>query len=92
MSGLGSFWSLTQKEFKRSLLLIDHFSGEAKKLLEKLGTDLLMIPGGLTGKLQPLDVYINKPLKQYMAEEYEEFLTQDCTSNGPEGPSRTPKN
>jgi hypothetical protein len=82
-------WAPHVKSHKRSLLLIDQFSGHtseaAMKALSKLQTDVLLIPAGLTGKLQPLDVYINKPLKLYMSQAYESYLEiAKKTKNGNE--------
>jgi len=32
------------------------------------------IPGGYTWKLQPLDVGVNKPFKDHMRQEYDDFM------------------
>jgi hypothetical protein len=37
---------------------------------------LAVIPGGLTGQYQPLNVWINKPFKKFM---HEEWTMNGCT-------------
>src|SRR3989337_1333461 len=51
----------------RSLLVLDSFRGHTvdnvkNRLIEK-NTNIAIIPGGCTSKLQPLDVLINKSFK-----------------------------
>jgi len=58
---------------KPSLLLVcdqfkAHIKESTKRLATKLKTHLAVIPGGLTGQLQPLDVSVNKPFKGFMHE------------------------
>ena len=52
---------------KRSMLVLDafrcHNSAPTKEVLREYNTDLVMIPGGMTSILQPLDVGVNKPFK-----------------------------
>ncbi|CAG8788336.1 9863_t:CDS:2, partial [Dentiscutata erythropus] len=51
----------------RSLLVLDAFSGHltdsVKNRFNEKNTNMAVIPEGLTKKLQPLDVYINKSFK-----------------------------
>jgi hypothetical protein len=60
-----------------SLLVWDSFRGnlgdDTKRILTEMKTDLAVIPGGLTSVLQPLDVSVNKPFKDMLA---------NCTRNG----------
>lgn len=68
----------------RSMLVLDAFRGHTtdsvKNRLQQHNCDLVVIPGGMTSVLQPLDVSINKPFKQYAREEYEKWL-ETPTSN-----------
>lgn len=52
---------------QEKLLIMDSFSGHktdlVKKALRDNGFDLLMIPGGYTAKLQPLDISVNRSFK-----------------------------
>ena len=63
---ISSVWKPHAAKFKKTLLILDLFSvhkiESVKKILEQCKTDLLYIPAGLTSKLQPLDLYVNKPL------------------------------
>jgi hypothetical protein len=58
----------------RSMLILDSFHGhtteEVKKILKSRNTDQVIIPGGLTMMLQPLDVCINWPFKATLKEQY----------------------
>ena len=60
-------WSVRQTSAPRSLLILDSFRGHlintVKSAFEKQNTDMAVIPGGLTSKLQPLDVAVNKSFK-----------------------------
>ena len=50
-----------------------HKIPEIKKSLELSETKVMMIPGGLTRYLQPLDVSINKPFKDGIRKKYNEY-------------------
>ena len=55
---------------KPALLSLDTFSAHltdaVKAEFEKCNTKLLIIPGGCTCVLEPLDISINKPFKYYI--------------------------
>jgi len=65
-------------EFKRSLLIMDQFRvhkmTSVLKELEDCQTDVLFIPAGMTFYLQPCDVYLNKPLKEYVKGAWQAFM------------------
>jgi len=50
-----------------NILVIDafkrHVTENVENALKKTNTDTVMIPGGMTRQLQPLDVSVNKPFK-----------------------------
>ena len=64
----------------KSLLVIDSFSGHKtdtiKKRFREKKTDLAVIPGGLTSKLQPLDVFLNKPFKAKVRNLYNHWMSE----------------
>ena len=58
----------------RSLLVLDSFHGHlvnsVKERLNEVHTNMAVIPGGLTSKLQPLDVTVNKSFKSNVSINY----------------------
>jgi hypothetical protein len=54
----------------RSLIVLDSFRGHlvdsVKQKFTEKNTDMAVIPGGLTPRLQPLDIAINKSFKSYV--------------------------
>lgn len=62
-----------------SMLVLDlfrcHISQRVKDKLAKCSPTLVIIPGGMTSQLQPLDVCLNKPTKDYVRAAYNEWLT-----------------
>jgi hypothetical protein len=57
-----------------SILVFDAFKGHVtdsmKDQLCKMKTELLVIPGGMTSVLQPMDISINKSFKDRMRQQY----------------------
>ncbi|KAM7313092.1 pogo transposable element with KRAB domain [Ixodes scapularis] len=62
----------------RAMLVLDsfrcHISDRVKDKLAACHSDLVIIPGGMTSQLQPLDVCLNKPMKDYVRTAYNEWL------------------
>lgn len=73
----------------RSMLLLDAFRGhltpEVKTKLRNINSDLVVIPGGMTPVLQPLDVSVNKPFKANLRQEYEEWVRNPDRKKTPTG-------
>lgn len=63
---------------RRSMLVMDAFRGhltdKVKSLLRNKNCDVVIIPGGMTGQLQPLDISINKSFKGRIRKQYDEWL------------------
>lgn len=61
------------------MLVLDAFRGHltagVKQALGDTRTDPVVIPGGMTSTLQPLDVVLNKPFKDRLRELYNECIT-----------------
>ncbi|KAH7958507.1 hypothetical protein HPB49_002099 [Dermacentor silvarum] len=59
---------------RRSMLVLDSFRGQCtdavKAHLADNGTDLVVIPGGMTSMLQPLDECLNRPFKAHVKRLY----------------------
>jgi hypothetical protein len=51
-----------------------HTTEEVKKTFKSRNTDQVIIPGGLTSMLQPLDVCINRPFKAVLKEQYTRWM------------------
>jgi hypothetical protein len=57
--------------------------------IQKLGIEVIHIPGGCTGLCQPLDVGINKPFKCRVMQRWEEWMIAGIERTGTvESPSR----
>jgi len=66
------------EKFNRSLLIWDLFSTHideaARSRLAEINVDVLYVPAGLTYCLQPLDVYVNRSLKDSIRTEWDNFI------------------
>ena len=62
----------------KSMLVWDsfraHLSKPIRRTLQSLNTECAIIPGGMTGILQPLDVCINKPFKDRLRVKWQEWM------------------
>lgn len=78
----------------RSMLILDafraHLTDDVKARIAEGDNDLVVIPGGLTSKLQSLDVCINKPFKGHVQEQYDEWLMIDNHPLTPAGKIKKP--
>lgn len=74
---------------RQSMLVLDAFRGHltegVKKKLQEEATDLVVIRGGMTSQLQPLDVCLNKPFKDHVRRLYNEWMASDETALTPSG-------
>ena len=63
-----------------SLLFLDTFSAhltdKVQKAFKESNTTVLVIPGGCTSILQPLDVSINKPIKSYLRNMWLQYMLE----------------
>ena len=66
---------------EKSLLVWDNFSAhlthDVSDAVKATNTDVAVIPGGLTGILQPLDVSINKPFKDGLRKRWVHWMAKD---------------
>ena len=57
-----------------SVLVLDafkwHLTDSVKNQLREMKTELVVIPGGMTSVLQPMDLSINKPFKDRLGQQY----------------------
>jgi hypothetical protein len=72
-----------------SMLVLDVFRGhlyeEMKVELERKNCNLVVILGGITSQLQPLDVSVNKPFKDHLRKEYKAWLLSENLPLTPSG-------
>ena len=65
-------------EKQRSMLVLDafrcHTTNNVKSKLKRHNTDLVIIPGGMTSILQPMDVVVNKPIKAALKQKWAEWM------------------
>ena len=75
---INKIWTPSRNQFRRSLLIMDSFQvHKVPRILEKLkelNTDVLIIPPGLTFYTQPVDVYINGPIKQHLRQSWQNYM------------------
>jgi transposase-like protein len=71
-------WKPSVAQFPRSYLILDcctsHMTTAVKEAFDELNTEIDFIPKGYTCKLQPMDVGINKPFKNYTNNQFNEWL------------------
>lgn len=79
---------------KKALLVMDAFRGHLHKSvreqLKTMKTDVAIIPGGMTGILQPLDVGVNKPFKDRIRQKWVDWLQRDDHAFTPRGNLKRP--
>ena len=92
------FWlrNVWRQSSTRRLLVWDSFSGHKTKnvkqlLMTRYNSDIVIIPGGCTSKLQPCDVSWNKPFKDHYRELYDELLYNGPVSTTKAGNRRPPE-
>lgn len=75
-----------------SLLIFDsmaaHKETEVQATVNAAGAHIAVIPGGLTGKLQPLDIAVNHPFKTYIRAEWDNWMMNGQHSFTPAGRQR----
>ena len=70
-----------------------HISGQVKDFLKERDLLYEVLPAGTTGYLQPLDVSINKPIKDAMKEKFNKWFQEEgikATNRTPSGYLRAP--
>jgi len=67
-------------EGQRAMLILDSFSAHitpaVKQRLKEINTVPVVIPGGCTSKVQPLDVSLNKPFKSYVHRYWSDYVLE----------------
>ncbi|CAB4399489.1 unnamed protein product [Rhizophagus irregularis] len=78
----------------QSSLVLDSFSAHivdsVKRCFGEKNTNIAVIPGGLTSRLQPLDVSVNKSFKTKMRRNYNEWMAEVVKELTPAGNLKKP--
>ena len=91
-----NIWSKRSRQGSnpRSLLVLDSFTAHktvnVKNRFYEKNTNLAVIPGGLTSRLQPLDVSLNKPFKAKVRNLYNQWMDEAVKEYTPSGKIRRP--
>lgn len=77
---------------QKSLLIFDamaaHKQSTVQKHINNTGAHIAVIPGGLTCKLQPLDIAVNHPFKCFVRNEWDRWMADGLHSFTPSGRQR----
>ena len=57
--------------------MVSHRDEEILRYLRACGASAAIIPGGLTGKLQPLDISVNHPFNSFIRQEWEVWMCSE---------------
>ena len=79
-------WKETLPPGVTPLLILDsfrvHMMGSVVEKIQGIGIEVQYIPGGCTYLCQPIDVGVNKPIKNKMADKWEDWLEEEEVQNG----------
>jgi len=79
---------------QRALCIIDGFKAqctrEVVKLLDHHGIDIVYVPVNCTGELQPLDLRVNKPVKDFIRQKFQECYSSQIVSQKGDSDNITP--
>ena len=77
-----------------ALVLFDHFKGqtteECLKVLERNHIHHVLIPENCTDRLQPLDVAVNKPVKDFMKAKFQKWYAEQVAKQLKDGEGTQP--
>jgi hypothetical protein len=63
-----------------------HMMGSVVNAIEDIGVEVVIIPGGCTSLVQPVDIGFNRPYKKRMRELWEEWMMDEMAAKNPIGP------
>ena len=79
-------WKETLPPGVTPLLILDsfrvHMMGSVVEKIQGIEIEVQYIPGGCTYLCQPIDVGVNKPIKNKMADKWEDWLEEEEVQNG----------
>ena len=71
---------------QRALCIIDNFSAQCTddvlEMLERHKIDTVLVPPNCTGELQPMDLSINKPVKDILKKEFHQWYSDEISAQG----------
>ena len=79
---------------QRALCIIDgfkaHCTSDVIKLLDHHGIDIVYVPANCTGELQPLDLSVNKSVKDIIKQRFQEWYADQIVDQKDAGSSVMP--
>ena len=79
---------------QRTLCIIDGFRAQCTtdivKLLDHHGIDIVYVPANCTGELQPLDLSVNKPVKNFIKQRFQEWYAEQIVQQKEDGSTIKP--
>ena len=72
---------LKLREDQRALVIFDQFKGQITdkilSLLEQNNLDIVIVPANCTDRLQPMDVSVNKAVKTFLRQQFQEWYAHE---------------
>ena len=74
-------WDMKLPSSQRALCIMDNFSAQCTDgiiaLFESYGIDTVCAPANSTGELQPMDISVNKPVKTFLKDEFQNWYAKE---------------
>jgi len=79
---------------QQALCIIDGFRAQCTidviKLLDHHAIDIVYVPANCTGELQPLDLSVNKPVKHFIKQRFQEWYAEQIVQQKEDGSNIKP--
>ena len=72
--------SMRDEEDRPALVIMDNFKGQVtpkiNAMLEANSIHVVLLPANATDRLQPMDISVNKPAKDYLRKEFQNWYSE----------------